>query len=196
MSNRAIFLDRDGTLNEETGYITDPLQFRLYDFAAEAVRLINARGWRAIVVTNQAGIARGLYDETFLAKLHEQMIRTFDAAGARIDAVYFCPHHPEKGEPPYRQACTCRKPAPGMIERAARDFDLHLPNCFVIGDRYSDVAAAHAVGARGLLLRTGHGQAEIETAGWPREPDHVAENVIEAVRWVFSIADGESRVVD
>lgn len=187
MTNRAIFLDRDGTLNEEAGFITDLDQFRLYDFAAEAVRMINDRAWRAIVVTNQSGIARGFYDEALLARIHDRMSDSFEAAGARLDAIYFCPHHPEAGEPPYRMVCDCRKPKPGMIERAAREFDLQLPDCFVIGDRYSDVALAHAANARGILLLSGHGRYEYENEreAWPRQPDHVAENVIEAVRWIF-----------
>jgi len=187
MKNRAIFLDRDGTLNDEVGFITDPIQFRLYDFAAEAVRLINERGWRAIVVTNQSGIARGFYDEALLARIHDQMVSSLETAGARIDAIYFCPHHPEAGSPPYRVICDCRKPEPGMIERAAREFDLRLPDCFVIGDRYSDVALAHAANARGVLLLSGHGQIEYENDrdAWPRGPDHVAKNLLDAVRWIF-----------
>ena len=191
MANRAIFLDRDGTLNEEVGYITEPAQFRLYDFATEAVRAINDAGWRAIVVTNQAGVARGFYDEDFLAGIHRQMQSMLETNGAVIDAVYYCPHHPEVGEPPYCLVCDCRKPKPGMLERAARDFDLNLPECFVIGDRYGDVALAHAVGARGVLLLSGHGRSEYENDrdAWPREPDHVAENLMEAVRWVLQISN-------
>ncbi len=111
-SSRAIFLDRDGTLNEEVGYITDPSQFRLYDFAAEAVRRINQAGRLAIVLTNQSGIARGLYDEAFLGEVHAGMQAALARADARIDGIYYCPHHPEIGAPPYRQPCDCRKPKP------------------------------------------------------------------------------------
>jgi D-glycero-D-manno-heptose 1,7-bisphosphate phosphatase len=188
MSNRAIFLDRDGTLNEEIGFITDPAQFRLYDEAAEAVRLINEQGWCAIVVTNQSGIARRLYSESLLDEVHETMRWTLQQRGARIDAIYYCPHHPDVDEPPYLSDCACRKPKPGMLLRAAREFDLELAACAVIGDRYSDVALAHAVGARGILLLTGHGQTEWETAraGWPREPDYVAKTVLDAVQWIFN----------
>ncbi|MGH9843445.1 MAG: D-glycero-alpha-D-manno-heptose-1,7-bisphosphate 7-phosphatase [Blastocatellia bacterium] len=187
MTNRAIFLDRDGTLNDEVGFITDPDQFHLFDFAAEAVRLINERGWRAIVVTNQSGIARGLYDEALLARIHDQMMSSLETSGARIDAIYFCPHHPEAGEPPYRAICDCRKPSLGMIERAAREFDLRLRDCFVIGDRYSDVALAHAANARGVLLLSGHGQIEYENDrdDWPRQPDHIAKDLLDAVRWIL-----------
>ncbi|MFN0085781.1 MAG: D-glycero-alpha-D-manno-heptose-1,7-bisphosphate 7-phosphatase [Blastocatellia bacterium] len=184
---RAIFLDRDGTLNEEVGYITDPARFRLFDFAAEAVRRINRADRLAIVVTNQSGVARGLYDEAFLAKIHEGMRSELRRAGAALDGVYYCPHHPEIGEAPYRRDCRCRKPKPGMILRAARDFGLDLASCYMIGDRYGDVAMAHAAGARGVLLLSGHGRAEIERerVDWPREPDHIAETLIEAVSWIL-----------
>lgn len=189
MTKRAIFLDRDGTLNREAGFITDPAQFSLYGFAAEAVRMINENEWLAIVVTNQSGIARGLFDESFLAHIHEAMNSSLHANGASLDAIYYCPHHPEVGEPPFRLVCDCRKPKPGMLLRAASDFGLELRDCFVIGDRYGDIAMAHAVGARGILLMSGHGsfEYEAERGGWMREPDHIAENLIEAVRWVFAI---------
>ncbi|MDX2033140.1 MAG: HAD family hydrolase [Blastocatellia bacterium] len=186
-SKRAIFLDRDGTLNEEVGYITDPAQFRLFDFAAAAVREINRAERLAIVLTNQSGIARGLYDEAFLAEIHEKMHAEMRRAGARIDGVYYCPHHPEIGEAPYRQACDCRKPKPGMILRAAREFGLDPAACHMIGDRYGDVAMAHAAGARGILLLSGHGglEYERERGAWPREPDFIAETLTEAVRWIL-----------
>jgi D-glycero-D-manno-heptose 1,7-bisphosphate phosphatase len=184
---RAIFLDRDGTLNEEVGYITDASQFRLYDFAADVVRSIVEANWRVIVVTNQAGVARGLYTEAFLAQLHANMEATLQQRGARLDAIYHCPHHPEIGEPPYRQACDCRKPRPGMLRQAAADFNLHLPECFVIGDRYGDVEMAQAVGAQGVLVLTGHGREEFEKERhlWPRPPDYIAANLPEAVRWIL-----------
>lgn len=186
-SARAVFLDRDGTLNEEVGYITRPEQFRLFTCAAQAVRLLNAAGWRVIVVTNQSGVARRLFSEIFLAALHEQMIRDLERNGAHIDAIYYCPHHPELGAPPYRRACACRKPQPGLLTRAAADFALDLAQCFVIGDRYRDVATALAVGARGVLVLTGYGRAEYEgeRLSWPRQPAHVAEHLLDAVEWIL-----------
>ncbi len=191
--SRAIFFDRDGTLNEETGYICDPAQFRLLDVAAEAVRLVNEAGWRAIVVTNQAGIARGLFTEDFLAGIHRRMMNELTEVGARVDAIYYCPHHPEIGEPPYRQVCNCRKPKPGLLTRAAAEFDLNLSKCVLIGDRYGDIAAAQAIGARGVLVLTGHGREEFgqgQTTG-PQHEDHIvadyiAANVLEAVRWILN----------
>lgn len=185
---RAVFLDRDGALNEEVGYITTPEQFQVYDFAPAAVRAINDAGYRAIVVTNQSGIARGLYSEAFLAQLHAKLQQELQAEGARLDAIYYCPHHPEIGLPPYRQECACRKPKPGMLWRAAEEFAVDLAASFVIGDRYNDVALAHSVGAKAVLLLTGHGQREYDTEReqWPRAPEHVARNLWEAVQWILN----------
>lgn len=187
MKQRAIFLDRDGTLNEEVGYLTDPSQFRIYDFAVEAVRTLNEQGWPVFVITNQSGIARGLFDEAFLQQIHRQMLAALEAGGARIDAIYYCPHHPESEIVEYRRSCECRKPGPGMLQQAAETFDLDLTECFVIGDRYSDVAAAHGVGGRGILLLSGHGTHEVENNGgeWPRQPDHIAANLLRAVEWII-----------
>ncbi|MCI0336457.1 MAG: D-glycero-beta-D-manno-heptose 1,7-bisphosphate 7-phosphatase [Acidobacteria bacterium] len=188
MKNRAIFIDRDGTINEEVGFLTMTSQFRLFGFAAEAIRLINDVGWRAIVVTNQSGIARGLFTEESLAELHAQMERSLEQKGALIDAIYYCPHHPDFGGPPYRQDCNCRKPKPGLLEKAARDFSLDLKECHVIGDRYRDVEMGRAVGARSVLVMTGYGREEYRAQHElsPQQPDHVAENLLVAVRWILN----------
>lgn len=195
---RAIFIDRDGTLNEEVGYICDPAQFRLFDVAAEAIRLANKAGWLVIIITNQAGIARGLFTEDFLAEIHQRMTKELSQAGARVDAIYYCPHHPEIGQPPYRQVCDCRKPLPGLLTRAAAEFNLNLSECLVIGDRHRDLAAAQAAGARGVLVLTGYGREEFEQeqslsphhkneiAANHIVADHVAANVLEAVRWIIN----------
>jgi len=190
MTNHAIFLDRDGTLNEEDGHITAPDQFRLYSFAAEAVRLINQSGRMAVVLTNQSGIARNYFTEATLLKIHERMEGLLGMQGARIDAIYYCAHHPDYGSPPYRLDCDCRKPRPGLVERAARDLNLDLSRCYVIGDRYRDIEAGHAAGARGVMVLTGFGREEYESdhQHWPRQPDHVAGDLLDAVRWIL---DGE-----
>jgi len=185
MKNRAIFIDRDGTLNEEVGYITEKTQFRLFTFAAESIKMINDAGWYAVLITNQAGIARGHYSEEFLQGLHAQMELTLLRNGARLDAIYYCPHHPDFGEPPYRQDCNCRKPKPGLIEKAAKDFSLDLKECYVIGDRKRDLESGQTVGTRSVLVLTGYGRAEYRDAIRQRPPDHVAENLLEAVRWIF-----------
>jgi D-glycero-D-manno-heptose 1,7-bisphosphate phosphatase len=188
---RAIFLDRDGTLNEEDGYITSPERFRLYSFAAEAVRLINQSGWKAIVLTNQSGVARGYFTEAKLIEIHERMEESLRLQGARIDAIYYCAHHPDYGPPPYRLDCDCRKPKPGLAEKAARDFNLDLNRCYAIGDRYRDIEAGHAAGARSVLVMTGYGREEYETRrrDRPRQPDFVAENLLDAVQLVLRMCD-------
>lgn len=191
---RAIFIDRDGTINEETGYIRNLADFRLFDFAAEAISLINQTGWLAIVVTNQSGIARGLFSEMFLSHVHQRMIDELNRAGANIDAIYYCPHHPDIGSSPYRLDCNCRKPKAGLLLRAAEDHDLDLAQCVVIGDRFRDVEMAQAIGARGVLVLTGYGREEFESdsTGWKKQPDHVAENLLEAVRWVIKTDNQKS----
>jgi D-glycero-D-manno-heptose 1,7-bisphosphate phosphatase len=185
--NRAIFLDRDGTLNVEDGHITSPSQFRLYGFAAEAVRLINQSGMKTIVLTNQSGVARDYFTEATLVEIHKRMEESLRLQGARIDAIYYCAHHPDYGSPPYRLDCDCRKPKPGMVERAARDFNLDLNRCYAIGDRYRDIEAGHAVGVAGVLVMTGYGREEYETQrrDWPRQPDYVAGNLLDAVTLIL-----------
>ena len=184
---RAVFLDRDGTINEEVGYISDSAQFRLFDYAAEAIRLLNKAGWLTVIVTSQAGIARGIFPESFLTSLHEQMQLELSRLGATIDAIYYCPHHPTEGEVPYRRECDCRKPKPGMLKRAADELNVDLSASVVIGDRFRDLGMAQAVGARSVLVLTGYGQEELERDGndWPQQPDHIAKNVLEAVQWVI-----------
>lgn len=198
MSNarRAVFLDRDGTINEEVDYLSSPEQLRLLDRAAEAIRLINLRGWRAIVITNQSGIARGLFDETRLEQIHLRLAQVLAEADARLDAIYFCPHHPEAGEGELRKTCHCRKPQPGMLYKAAKDFDLDLSASVVIGDRLLDVETAHRAGARGVLVLTGYGRREFESTdsgGASRQavPDYVAEDLVAAVEWVMSNVENE-----
>lgn len=186
---RALFLDRDGTVAEEVGYVNHISRFRLYPWSAEAIRRINAAGWAAVVVTNQAGVARGYFPEELIQQVNEKMKQELAAAGARLDGVYYCAHHPDVGEPPYRQRCTCRKPQPGMLERAARELDLSLEGSVVIGDRYLEVEMAHRRGLRGALVLTGYGRGEVEhmSRKWPRPPDWVAENLLEAVQKILAV---------
>jgi len=181
---RALFLDRDGTVAEEVGYINHLSRFRLYPWSAEAIRLINAAGLAAVVVTNQAGVARGYFPEELIRQVNEKMTAELAAAGARLDGVYYCPHHPEVGEPPYRQRCRCRKPLPGMLENAARDLNLILEGSVVIGDRYLEVEMAHRLGLRAALVLTGYGRGELEfsRARWPRQPEWIGENLLDAVK--------------
>lgn len=190
MMRRAIFLDRDGTINHDVGYVTAPEQFRLYDFAAPAISLINRAGWLAIVVTNQAAIARGLTTADSLAALHQTMTTELARDGARIDAIYHCPHYPADpgtAETGLRVRCACRKPEPGLLLAAAREQAIDLTASWMIGDRYRDLAAGFGAGTRGVLVRTGHGAAEEEheRPAWPRQPEYVADHLLAAVEWII-----------
>ncbi|HVR70029.1 MAG TPA: HAD family hydrolase [Vicinamibacteria bacterium] len=191
----AIFLDRDGTLAHEVGYVNHPSRFRLYPWAADAVRLINRAGLLAVVVTNQAGVARGYFPESLIGEVHGRLRAAMDAGGARLDGIYYCPHHPDVGEPPYRLDCDCRKPRPGLLKRAAAELGADLSRSFVVGDRHGDLALAWAVGARGVLVKTGYGLGELVhlSSRWPRPPDIVAEHALDAVERILTLSEAEAR---
>ena len=185
---RGVFFDRDGTLNEEVGHLDALERFRLYSNAPHAVRAINEAGLLAIVTTNQSGVGRGVFAEELVHAVHERMTREMSEAGARLDAIYYCPHHPAAEIERYRLECSCRKPSPGMMQEAARRFGIRLEDSFVIGDRYLDVEMAHRVGASSVLVRTGFGQSEWESFhgnGIP-QPNYVADDVSGAVEWILA----------
>src|SRR6266516_5772570 len=140
--NRRFLMDRGGAVSEEAGDIDHADRLRIYPWAPKAIRKLNMAGIRAILVTNQAGIARGYFDEELLETIHARLKDALACEGARLDAIYCCPHHPEAAIPSYRQDCDCRKPKPGMILRAAKNFGLDLASSFVVGDRYRDVEMA------------------------------------------------------
>lgn len=178
----AVFFDRDGTINEEAGYIGDLKDLHICPHAAEAVRLVNEAGMKAIVITNQSGVARGLIEESFLGVIHGRIRDLLAEQGAVIDGFYYCPHHPTVGSGPYLQRCGCRKPEPGMLIRAAQEHGIDLAVSYVIGDHASDLQAARRVSAKGILVKTGHG---LEYINGDEKPDYVAEDVFDAVRWIM-----------
>ena len=146
----AAFLDRDGVLNIDHGYAYRPEQIEWVEGAAEAVRLLNEAGYFVLVVTNQSGVARGFYDEAAVKSLHTHMQDVLSKHGARIDAFYYCPHHPDGSVKSLAVQCRCRKPGPGMLEQAAREWPIDLSASFLIGDRDHDLAAAAAFHIRGI----------------------------------------------
>jgi D-glycero-D-manno-heptose 1,7-bisphosphate phosphatase len=182
----AVFLDRDGTLNEDVGYLERLERLTLFPWTVDAVRLLNRAGFVAVVVTNQSGIARGMIEESFVGELHRHFDGILNAGGARIDAYYYCPHAPDASEAAYRQECDCRKPAPGMLRRAERDLDVDLGRSFVVGDKWMDVALAQNAGARGILVRTGYGRSEERRPKPDVRATAVVENLIEAVSWILT----------
>ena len=179
----AIFLDRDGTINEEVGYLKSLAQLVLVPQAAQAIAMINQSGMKSVVVTNQSGVARGYFTATFVGQVHQRLQSMLASQAARIDAFYFCPHHPE-GQGLYRQECNCRKPAPGMLLTAARELGIDLSHSYLIGDTPKDIQAALQAGARAVLVRTGYGrEAEAECAGVG--PHYVADDLLAAVKWIM-----------
>ncbi len=182
---QAVFLDRDGVINEEVNYLSEPEQLRLIPGAAEAIRRMNQRGMLVIVVTNQAGVARGYYPESRIVIVHEALAGLLAQAGAHIDRFYYCPHHPTEGLPPYRVECNCRKPKPGLLLQAAQDFDLDLKRCFMIGDNHSDIALSQFTGCRTVLVLTGHGARVWREWQDEFQPDHIAPDLSTAVTWIL-----------
>jgi len=176
-------MDRDGTLSHEVGYVNHLSRFRLLPWTVDAVRLINASGYLAVVVTNQAGAARGYFPLSLIHEVHASLEASLAAGGARLDALYFCPHHPTVGEPPLRLDCDCRKPRPGMLRRAEAELGADLARSWVVGDRMGDLELAWNVGARGALVKSGYGLGELQyhAPRARRPPDLVAEHLLEAV---------------
>ena len=184
---RAVFFDRDGTLNKEIGYLNHPGLLELYPFAGKAVGLVNRANLLTIVVTNQAGVAQGLFEEPALKKIHRQLSDRIQTAGGKLDGIFYCPHHPRAIVETYRVECDCRKPGAGMLERAAAQFDIDLERSFMVGDRYVDIQAGHRAGARSVLVLTGFGKQEWECGRVQeqRQPDYVAQDVHQAVQWIL-----------
>ena len=179
---RAVFLDRDGTINEEVGYLSDPGGFVLISGSGKAVLKLNQAGLLVVVVSNQSGVARGYFTEDDVRRVNDRMIEELGRFGARLDGIYYCPHHPEFGDEKYRVKCRCRKPMPGMIEEAKREFDIDVSRSFVVGDHVGDIELAQNVGASSIFVLTGHGGEEYDKMiGKGIIPDHTAENLFSAV---------------
>jgi D-glycero-D-manno-heptose 1,7-bisphosphate phosphatase len=189
MKKPAVFMDRDGTLSEEVGYINHLSRFRLFPYSTPAVKILNNNGWLAIGVTNQAGVARGYFSEELVIAVHDRLERELNTGGARLDAIYYCAHHPSVGEPPYRLDCDCRKPRPGLIQRAARDFEIDLSASWMVGDRYGDVELALNAGLKSALVLSGYGRGEWEhqRRSWNHQPDLVCEDLFEAVQSIVEL---------
>ena len=187
MSRGAVFLDRDGTICEEVGYVNHLSRSRLLPRSVEAIRLINQSGALAVVTTNQSGVARGYFSRDLVEAVHAQLRSTVESSGARLDAIYYCPHHPTEGSPPWRADCDCRKPRPGMIQRAAREHGIDLARSYVVGDGLVDIEAGAAAGVPGVLVLTGYGRGLVENQRhrFKTEPVHVAEDLLEAVRFIL-----------
>jgi len=179
MANAAVFFDRDGTLIEDPGYLNHPDQVKLLDGAAEALKELKLLDYRAIVVTNQSGVARGIVSEEMLGRIHDRLGELLARKGAALDGIYYCPYHPEGVIPKYRQDSDWRKPAPGMLLAAAEEMEIDLTRSWVIGDSPRDIEAGRRAGCRTILLRSAD-QEETGTDG----PDYVAVNIREAANMI------------
>jgi D-glycero-D-manno-heptose 1,7-bisphosphate phosphatase len=181
--NPAVFLDRDGTLVEERGYLDRMELLSVFPWTADALRLLKRAGYTLVVVTNQSAIARGIIDEPFLDEVHRELSARLARGGAAIDRYYHCPHLAEAPLEKYRLTCRCRKPGPGMIEQACRDMNLDPARSVMVGDRWLDVECGIAAGTRTIRVRTGHGAHEGEPAGV--HSDAILNNLMEAAGWIL-----------
>jgi D-glycero-D-manno-heptose 1,7-bisphosphate phosphatase len=181
-----VFLDRDGTINEEVEFLRSPAQLELIPGAGEAICTLNRSGIVICVISNQSGVARGFLTEADLIPIHEKLTRELERKGASIDRIYYCPHHPSEGKPPYNIICDCRKPSTGMLRRGEEEFSLDLSRSFVVGDRIVDVQVGKAVGASTVLVLTGYGRQSLEECRSENiRPDFVAKSIVQAVEFIM-----------
>jgi D-glycero-D-manno-heptose 1,7-bisphosphate phosphatase len=185
MSRPAVFLDRDGTLIEERGYIDRLDLIEVFPWTCDALRLLRRAGYAIVVITNQSAIGRGIIDEAFLDVVHRELDARIAPSGAAIDAYYFCPHFVDSRIERYRVACRCRKPGPELVERACHDLGLDPARSFMVGDRWIDVACGVGAGVRSILVRTGHGAHEADVPPDGIRPDAILDNLMAAVGWIL-----------
>ncbi|MGQ9499066.1 MAG: D-glycero-beta-D-manno-heptose 1,7-bisphosphate 7-phosphatase [Dissulfurimicrobium sp.] len=186
--HKAVFLDRDGTINKEVGYLSRIEDLVIIDMAGKAIRLLNQHGYKVAVVTNQSGVARGLFGESDVCAIHEEISRRLLTEGAVIDRWYYCPHHPSEGLGTFKIECSCRKPLPGMLERARDELEVELSGSFVIGDSIRDMELAWNAGANAVLVLTGYGE---ETMGRLTKAQiagiaYIAADIFDACKWICS----------
>ena len=177
MSNRAVFLDRDGTIAEDVHYCKRIEDFRIFPGVPEAIRLLNENGFKVIVVTNQSGITRGYFTTETLVQIHQRMTQELSRHGAYLDAIYYCPHHPDEN-------CECRKPKPKLIIDAAKEFGINLKRSYMVGDMTIDVKAGKLVGCKTVLLNSDSNLIKTDTE--EESPDHTASNLLGAVKWIVN----------
>jgi len=181
--NKAVFLDRDGTINKDVNYLNHPDQVELIAGSAEAVKLLNDNGFMVVVITNQSGVARGIIDEEKLPLIKDRLRSLLKESGAKIDGYYYCPHYPEGKIKKYAIKCDCRKPQPGMLKSAAEDLDIDLGKSYVVGDKICDVELGRNGGAVAIMVKTGYGAAE--AAKCDPSPDYTAEDLLDAAKWII-----------
>ena len=181
MKSPAVFMDRDGTINEQMGYINHVSRFVMLPGAAEAIRLLNENGHLAIIASNQSGVGRGYFPMELVDEVHGHMANLLEKEGAKIDGIFICPHHPDEG-------CDCRKPKAGLIRQACEAFHIDLENSYVVGDRCSDLEFASRSNLKGILVTTGYGLGETEyiLPKSPFKPLQIANDLLDAVKWIIN----------
>ena len=187
MKRQAVFLDRDGTINEQRGYINHLSRFVILPGVQEAIRLLNENNLLAIIVSNQSGVARGYFPLGLVEKVHEHLRSSLSKSGAKVDGIFFCPHYPRGLIPEYCFECDCRKPKTGLIDKAREAFDIDLDRSYVVGDRHTDLQFAQNAGLKGILVKTGYGLGEIEyiLPQNPLKPVYIADDLLDAVQWIL-----------
>lgn len=177
MGNKVIFIDRDGTINANVGYIDNITRFKIYPGVGEGIKLLKDHGFKIIVVTNQSGIARGFFSEKTLEEIHKKMKNELSKKYAKIDAIYYCPHHPN-------EQCDCRKPKTGLLQKAIKDFDIDVTQSYIIGDRMLDIEAGSKIGCKTILVPEDNEKVHEEMEKSKIKPDHICDNFYSAAIWI------------
>ncbi|RLF36497.1 MAG: D-glycero-beta-D-manno-heptose-1,7-bisphosphate 7-phosphatase [Thermoplasmata archaeon] len=180
MGNKAVFIDRDGTINVNVEYLDNPDDFQMYPGVAEGIKVLRDNGFKVIVVTNQSGIARGYFTEKILEGIHQKMRKELMKKGADVDGIYYCPHHPNDN-------CDCRKPNTGLIEKAVEDLDIDLQRSYMIGDRMLDVEAGYRMGLKTVLIPENWEKVRDEMKMSPVKPDYICDSFYKGVKWIIYI---------
>ena len=191
MNLPAVFMDRDGTINEQRGYINHISRFKLLPGVAEAIRLLNRHRYLAIIVSNQSGVARGYFPMQLVEEVHAHMKELLEKEDAVIDGIFFCPHYRTGVVSEYTTACDCRKPRTGLIKNACEAFDIDMAHSYVIGDRLTDIEMAQRADLKGILVKTGYGLGDIKYVlpDSSFKPIHIAGDLLDAVRWILERDD-------
>lgn len=180
MKNKAVFIDRDGTINVDVRYLADPDEFEMYPDVSDGAKKLKYNGFKIIVITNQSGIARGYFTEEQLSAIHERMKQEFQKFNVVLDGIYYCPHHPDDN-------CHCRKPDTGLFEEAIKDHDIDIRKSYMLGDKILDIGAGKKIGVRTVLIPEPHLREELLSGKneWEYYPDYIADDFMDAVEWIL-----------
>lgn len=181
MKNKAVFVDRDGTINEDVHYLNDPEKFDVYSGVGDGIKKLKENGFKIIIITNQSGIGRGFFTEHQLLRIHERMIAEFLNFDVTLDGIYYCPHHPD-------DHCNCRKPNTGLFEKAIQEHNIDITKSYMIGDKMLDIEAGKNIGVKTALIPEPHSREEFLSQKQELEyhPDYIADDFLDAVEWILN----------